>query len=79
MAPGMIPVRVAIRVRPLSGKERQEGCENALKVVDGRPQVAKEYFSQVQLLFNNTSHMYISTFTYVFHSPIWVLKCNAML
>ena len=43
MAPGMIPVRVAIRVRPLSGKERQEGCENALKVVDGRPQVPKEY------------------------------------
>ena len=39
MAPGMIPVRVAIRVRPLSGKERQEGCENALKVVEGRPQV----------------------------------------
>lgn len=36
---GVIPVRVAIRIRPLSGKERQEGCENALRVVEGRQQV----------------------------------------
>ena len=37
---GIIPVRAAVRIRPLSGKERQEGCEAALRVVEGRQQIA---------------------------------------
>jgi len=36
----VIPVRVAVRIRPLSGKERQDGCEVALRVVEGRQQIA---------------------------------------
>ena len=36
----MIPVRVAVRIRPLSKKEIGDGCEEALdKPLAGRPQV----------------------------------------
>ena len=37
---GVIPVRVAVRIRPLSEKEIGDGCEKALdKPLPGRPQV----------------------------------------
>ena len=37
---GVIPVRVAVRIRPLSEKEIGDGCEKALdKPLAGRPQV----------------------------------------
>ena len=36
----VIPVRVAVRIRPLSKKELGDGCEEALdKPLSGRPQV----------------------------------------
>ena len=36
----VIPVRVAVRIRPLSKKELGDGCEEALdKPLAGRPQV----------------------------------------
>ena len=35
----MISVRVAVRIRPLSGKELHEGCQTALRVIHGRPQI----------------------------------------
>ena len=36
----VIPVRVAVRIRPLSTKELGDGCEEALdKPLEGRPQV----------------------------------------
>ncbi len=34
-----IPVRVAVRIRPLSRKESDDGCVSAIKVIPGRPQV----------------------------------------
>ena len=35
----MIPVKVAVRIRPISKKETNEGCQTALELVDGEPQV----------------------------------------
>lgn len=35
----VIPVRVAVRIRPCSDKELREGCVSALDKVQGRPQV----------------------------------------
>jgi len=39
MGDKVIPVKVAVRVRPLVPKEVAEGCQLALEVVDGEPQV----------------------------------------
>ena len=35
----VIPVKVAVRIRPISKKEVNEGCQTALEVVEGEPQV----------------------------------------
>ena len=35
----VIPVKVAVRIRPISKKEKNEGCQTALEVVDNEPQV----------------------------------------
>jgi len=35
----VIPVKVAVRIRPISKKEANEGCQTALEVVEGEPQV----------------------------------------
>ena len=35
----VIPVKVAVRVRPLNEKETSEGCQTALEQVEGEPQV----------------------------------------
>ena len=35
----VIPVRVALRIRPLSSKEVGEGCQQCIKTVSGEPQV----------------------------------------
>jgi len=35
----VIPVRVAVRIRPLNRKENNEGCQTALEVVENEPQV----------------------------------------
>ena len=40
MGDKVIPVKVAVRVRPLVPKEVREGCQAALEVVEGEPQVA---------------------------------------
>ncbi len=32
MSEKAIPVRVAVRIRPLSDKENEEGCQSAVKV-----------------------------------------------
>jgi len=39
MGDKVIPVKVAVRVRPLVPKEVSEGCQPALEVVEGEPQV----------------------------------------
>ena len=39
MGDKVIPVKVAVRVRPLVPKEVREGCQPALEVVEGEPQV----------------------------------------
>ena len=39
MGDKVIPVKVAVRVRPLVPKEVREGCQAALEVVEGEPQV----------------------------------------
>jgi len=39
MADKVIPVKVALRIRPLVEKEINEGCQVALESVDGEPQV----------------------------------------
>ena len=39
MADSAIPVRVAIRIRPLSEKEETAGCQDILGLVPNRPQV----------------------------------------
>lgn len=36
-----IPVRVALRCRPLVSKEISEGCQTCLSFVPGEPQVGK--------------------------------------
>ncbi|TRY68349.1 hypothetical protein TCAL_03053 [Tigriopus californicus] len=35
----VIPVKVAIRIRPLSNKENEEGCQSVVQVVPNRPQI----------------------------------------
>ncbi|XP_042221301.1 chromosome-associated kinesin KIF4A-like [Homarus americanus] len=35
----VIPVKVAVRVRPLNGRETREGCQECLDVTNGSPQV----------------------------------------
>ena len=35
----IIPVKVAVRIRPLSKKENNEGCQTALERVEKEPQV----------------------------------------
>ena len=35
----VLPVRVALRIRPLSSKEVGDGCDTAIDKVPGRPQV----------------------------------------
>ena len=35
----LIPVKVAVRIRPLSKKENNEGCQTAVEVVENEPQV----------------------------------------
>ena len=35
----VIPVKVAVRIRPLNEKELNEGCQAALEQVEGEPQV----------------------------------------
>ena len=36
----IIPVQVAVRIRPLNEKENNEGCQAALEQVEGEPQVS---------------------------------------
>ena len=45
MGDKVIPVKVAVRVRPLVPKEVREGCQPALEVVEGEPQVDLFVFS----------------------------------
>ena len=35
----VIPVKVAVRIRPLNDKEHGEGCQAVLEQVKGEPQV----------------------------------------
>nr|XP_053635684.1 chromosome-associated kinesin KIF4A-like [Cherax quadricarinatus] len=35
----VIPVRVAVRIRPLNNRERREGCQECLDITDGSPQI----------------------------------------
>ena len=35
----VIPVKVAVRIRPINEKEIGEGCQAALEQVEGEPQV----------------------------------------
>lgn len=35
----VIPVRVAVRLRPLSAKEMREGCQECIDVISDSPQV----------------------------------------
>ena len=37
----IIPVQVAVRIRPLNEKETNEGCQAALEQVEGEPQVRR--------------------------------------
>ena len=39
MAETVIPVRVAVRARPLSQKEETAGCQDCVMLVPGRPQI----------------------------------------
>ncbi len=39
MTDSAIPVRVAVRARPLSEKEETAGCQDCVMLVPGRPQI----------------------------------------
>ena len=39
MGDKIIPVKVAVRIRPLNDKESNEGCQAVLEQVEGEPQV----------------------------------------
>ena len=39
MSDKVIPVRVALRIRPLNGKEKDEGCKECLRIIPGENQV----------------------------------------
>ena len=41
----VIPVKVAVRIRPLNEKEINEGCQAALEQVEGEPQVGVRHSS----------------------------------
>jgi hypothetical protein len=43
MGDKVIPVKVAVRIRPLVSKEIAEGCQSALEVVEGEPQVRNRH------------------------------------
>ena len=53
MGDKVIPVKVAVRVRPLVPKEVREGCQAALEVVEGEPQVV--FFLRVFTPFDSTA------------------------
>ena len=40
----VIPVKVAVRIRPLNDKEAGEGCQAVLEQVEGEPQVKQKPF-----------------------------------
>ena len=39
MSDKVIPVRVALRIRPLNGKEKDEGCEECLRIIPDENQI----------------------------------------
>lgn len=51
----VIPVRVALRCRPLVPKEINEGCQCCLTFVPGEPQVSAQQWS-------TTNHFFCTTY-----------------
>lgn len=48
-----IPVRVALRCRPLVPKEINEGCQCCLTFVPGEPQVCTQQLRKILCLFQS--------------------------
>ena len=48
----VIPVQVAVRIRPLNEKESQEGCQAVLEQVEGEPQVIITHYSTINFFYN---------------------------
>ena len=67
----VIPVKVAVRIRPLNEKENNEGCQAALEQVEGEPQVLTAAltfyvsFSLLSLIFMIRSNFKISIKPYL--------------
>ena len=61
MGDKVIPVKVAVRVRPLVPKEVREGCQAALEVVEGEPQVV--FFEESLPPFNSTAVRHLRLFS----------------
>ena len=45
----VIPVKVAVRIRPLNDKEAGEGCQAVLEQVEGEPQVKQKHVSLLSI------------------------------
>lgn len=52
----VIPVRVALRCRPLVAKELNEGCQSCLTFVPGEPQVTDETLHPLATLIGTPDH-----------------------
>ena len=50
----VIPVKVAVRIRPLNDKEAGEGCQAVLEQVEGEPQVKHKPFSLLSIRVTHT-------------------------
>lgn len=60
----VIPVRVALRCRPLVPKEINEGCQGCLTFVPGEPQVCAKQQFRKKLLFLSVSRVSLSHVLY---------------
>lgn len=61
----VIPVRVALRCRPLVPKEINEGCQCCLTFVPGEPQVCADYTKNTLHFSNATTPGDISKLLFV--------------
>ena len=55
----VIPVKVAVRIRPLNDKEHGEGCQAVLEQVKGEPQVKAEAYEHRILIMIDNSGIYL--------------------
>ena len=72
----IIPVQVAVRIRPLNEKENNEGCQAALEQVEGEPQVSHADVDAVMAVLGVKCHNLFCHLKKDSHCLI--LQCNVI-